>query len=99
MGELKVDLEVPEDIPFLGIKKGKFDLQRFFYWNICKMYYRREFAFEEMNHVNFDWFRPLNCHRQTPEQVRTWCSEASLTVERMDVQEAGITVVAVKTQK
>jgi hypothetical protein len=34
-----------------------------------------------MNHVNFDWFRPLNCHRQTPEQVRSWCAEAGLDIE------------------
>ncbi len=47
-----------------------------------------------MNHVNFDWFRPLNCHRQTPDEVRQWCQEAGLEIERMDLQEAGITVVA-----
>jgi arsenite methyltransferase len=96
LGELDVELEVPEDIPFLGIKAGKLDIQRFFYWNVCKLYYRPEWTFDEMNHVNFDWFRPLNCHRQTPEEVARWCGEAGLTVERMDVQEAGITVVARK---
>jgi arsenite methyltransferase len=96
LGELGVEVDVPEDIPFLGIKAGKIDIQRFFYWNVCKLYYRPEWSFDEMNHVNFDWFRPLNCHRQTPEEVSQWCSEAGLTIERMDVQEAGITVVARK---
>lgn len=94
LGELGVTIDVPEDIPYLGIKKGPVDLQRFFYWNICKLYYRREFTLEEMNHINFDWFRPLNCHRQTPEEVRQWCGEAGLDVEHIDVQEAGITIVA-----
>jgi len=96
LGEIDIEFEVPEDIEVLGIKKGKYDLQRFFYWNICKMYYRPEFSFDEMNHVNFDWFRPLNCHRHTPEEIKKWCREAELTVDHMNVQEAGITVVAVK---
>lgn len=97
LGELNTDLDVPEDIPYLGIKKGKIDLQRFFYWNICKLYYRPEYTLEEMNHINFDWFRPLNCHRQTPEQVMAWCKDALLEIEHMDVQESGITVVARRT--
>ncbi|MFL5482619.1 MAG: class I SAM-dependent methyltransferase [Gemmatimonadaceae bacterium] len=94
LGKLDVELDVPEDIPFLGIKAGRQNLQRFFYWNICKMYYRSEFSLDEMNHINFDWFRPLNCHRQTPADVRRWCEEAGLDIVRMDVQDAGITVVA-----
>jgi SAM-dependent methyltransferase len=96
LGKLNVELEVPEDVPLLGISKGKFNLQRFFYWNICKMFYRPEFSFEEMNLVNFDWFRPLNCHRHTPEEIKQWCQEAGLAIEHMNVQEAGITVVALK---
>ena len=94
LGALNATLTVPEDIDFLGIKRGEYDLQRFFYWNICKMYYRPEYSLDEMTCVNFDWFRPLNSHRQTPEEVAQWCEEAGLDIERMDVQEAGITVVA-----
>jgi len=94
LGELGVEIDVPEDIPYLGIKAGRLDIQRFFYWNVCKTFYRPDFTMEEMNHINFDWFRPLNCHRQTPEEVAQWCSEAKLEIERMDVQDAGITVVA-----
>lgn len=94
LGELAVELEVPEDIPYLGIRAGKVDLQRFFYWNILKAFYRPDLGIEEMNNVNFDWFRPLNAHRQTAAEVETWCGEASLDIVHMDVQEAGITVVA-----
>jgi arsenite methyltransferase len=97
LGELNAEIEVPEDIPFLGITKGKMALQRFFYWNICKMFYRPEFSLEEMNHINFDWFRPLNCHRHTPEEVASFCDRAGLKIEHLDVQEPGITVVARKS--
>ncbi len=94
LGELNVEIEVPEDIPLLGINRGRLSLQRFFYWNICKTFYRPDFTLEEMNHINFDWFRPQNCHRHTPEEVRGFCERAGLAIEHIDVQEAGITVVA-----
>jgi len=96
LGKLGVEIDVPEDIPYLGIRKGKQDLQRFFYWNVMKLYYRPEFSEAECNHVNFDWFRPLNCHRHTVEEVRGWCNTLGLTIEHLDVQEAGITVVSEK---
>lgn len=47
-----------------------------------------------MSHINFDCFRPLNCHRQTSEEISSWCAEAGLEIEHMAIQEAGITVVA-----
>jgi arsenite methyltransferase len=94
LGKLGVTIDVPEDIPFLGIKKGALDIQRFFYWNVMKLYYRQDWTMDEMNHVNFDWYRPLNCHRHTPDEVQRWCREAGLTIERFKVEEAGITVVA-----
>lgn len=97
LGELNVEIEVPEDIPLLGIKEGRMDLQRFFYWNICKTYYRPEYGLEEMNHINFDWFRPLNCHRHTLEEVTGFCGRAGLEIEHLNVQESGITVVARKS--
>ncbi len=96
LGELNIDIDIPDDIPFLGIKKGKQDLQRFFYWNICKLYYRPEYSIDEMNHINFDWFRPLNCHRHTKEEVAQFCENAGLKIEQMNVQDAGITVIALK---
>lgn len=94
--ELKTEIDVPEDIPYLGIKKGKIDIQRFFYWYICKMWVRPEVNLNEMNLVNFDWFRPLNCQRHTPDEVKQYCMNAGLEIEHIDVQEAGITVVAKK---
>jgi hypothetical protein len=49
-----------------------------------------------MNHINFDWYRPSNCHRQTPQQVRDWVESCGLDILKMDIQEAGITVIAGK---
>ena len=94
LGEMNAHIDVPEDVPLLGIKKGRHNIQRLFYWTICKMYYRPEFSLDEMNHINFDWFTPKYCHRQTPEEVMSWCIEAGLDIEHIKVEEAGITVVA-----
>jgi arsenite methyltransferase len=96
LGRLQLEINVESSIPFLGIEAGKLDLQRFFYWNICKAFYRPELSFDEMHHINFDWFRPLNCQRHSPEEIKQWCIEAGLEIEHMDLQEAGITVVAQK---
>lgn len=96
LGDLDITLNIKKDIPFLGIKSGKINLQRFFYWYLFKCYYRPDYSLEEMNHINFDWYRPQNCHRQTPDEVTSWCKEAGLKIERINVEEAGITVVALK---
>lgn len=76
LGDLNIKLNIEEAIPFLGIKQGEIDLQRFFYWYVFKCFYKSEYDIEEMNHINFDWYRPENCHRQTPEEVSVWCEEA-----------------------
>ncbi|MDR1917249.1 MAG: methyltransferase domain-containing protein [Synergistaceae bacterium] len=96
LGDLNAEINIPEDIAFLGIPKGSINVQRLFYWHVIKTYFRPEFSIEEMNHINFDWFRPANCHRQTPEQVEKWCSEAGLKIDRMYAEEAGMYVTATK---
>ena len=78
----------------MGNKKGALPLQLFFYWNIAKTFYRPDLTFDEMHHINFDWYRPLNCHRHTPEEVRRFCEEAGLTIDYLGVEPAGITVVS-----
>ena len=96
LGELNCKINIPEDIDILGIKAGEMDIQRFFYYHVCKAYYRKDFSIDEMNHINFDWFRPLNCHRHTEEEVRQWCESEGLEVERMHVEPSGITTIARK---
>lgn len=96
LGELGVEIEVPEPIELLGIPAGRIELHRLFYWHFVKAFYRPEMTLEEMNHVNFDWYAPRNAHRHAPEEVRGWCRELDLVVERERIEEAGITVIARK---
>ena len=94
LGDLNVRVNVPEDVKLLGIPQGEIDIQRLFYWYVCKMFYDEQLSVEEMNHINFDWFAPRYSHRQSPEEVRAWCENAGLRIERLKVEEAGITVLA-----
>lgn len=96
LGDLNIKINVPEEVAFLEIPAGEIDIQRLFYWHVFKAFYKPDLTIDEMNHINFDWYRPLNCHRHTPDEIRQWCLEAGLNIEHMDVQEAGITVVSLK---
>lgn len=96
LAELHVTVDVPEDIPYLGILAGQYDVHRLVYWHFAKLFWNERFSFEENNHVNFDWYHPRYAHRHTEDEVRRWCHEASLEIRRFDVQESGITVRAVK---
>lgn len=96
LGDLNIDIEIEEPIELLDIPAGKINLQRLFYWHVFKAFYRPEYSLDEMNHVNFDWYAPRNAFRQTPGQVRSWCAEAGLSIEREQVEDAGITIVARK---
>lgn len=96
LGRLGVEIDVPADIDLLGIPAGPIDLQRLFYWHVLKAFFREDLTFEEMHHINYDWFAPANARRQSPAEVRTWCEEAGLEIERENVQDSGITIIARK---
>jgi SAM-dependent methyltransferase len=94
LGELGVQVEVPEDVELLGIPAGTIDLQRLFYWHLFKAYYSPDMTFGEMHHINYDWYAPRIAHRHTPEEVQSWCEAAGLEVEDINLHLAGITVRA-----
>jgi arsenite methyltransferase len=94
LGELGIEVEIPEDIDLLEIPAGRYDIQRLFYWHVAKAFHHPDLSFDELNLINYDWYGPANAHRQTPEEVRTWCDEAGLEIERQHVESAGITVIA-----
>jgi SAM-dependent methyltransferase len=93
---LHAEVEVEEDIPYLGIKAGRFDVQRLVYWNFAKMFWNDELSFDENHHMNFDWYAPRYSFRQTEEEVRRWCAEADLKICRFASEESGYTVRATR---
>lgn len=96
LGELNAEINIPQPIDLLGIPAGRINVQRLFYWHVAKIFYRPELSFDEMNHINFDWYAPANAHRQSPDEVREWVRESGLVIEREIVEDAGITIIARK---
>ena len=96
LSEMNATIDLPVDVPVLEIKAGSYDVQRLIYWKFAKLYWNSALSFEENVHINFDWYRPTYAHRQTEDQVRTWCAEANLEITRLHDSEAGYTVRAVR---
>lgn len=96
LSEVRAEVEVPEDVPYLGIKAGRYDVQRFIYWNFAKLFWNGALPFDQNNHANFDWYHPRYAHRHTEEEVRRWFGESGLSITHFDEQESGFTVRAVR---
>ena len=96
----KIDKEINIDkkIDLLEIPAGKISVQRLFYWHVAKMFYDKNLTFEEMNHINFDWYMPSNASRHSLEEILNWCEEAKLFVEKNVSEDAGITIIAKKNE-
>ena len=58
LAELETEVDVPEDVPLLGIQAGRYDVQRLIYWHVAKLFWNARMTFEENNHLNFDWYAP-----------------------------------------
>ena len=94
LAELRAEVEVPEDVPLLGIRAGRYDVQRLVYWHFAKLYWNDALTFEESHHVNFDWYHPRYAHRHTREELERWCAESALEVVRLHEEESGFTLCA-----
>ena len=58
-----------------------------------------EISIDEMNPIDFDWFTPTHCHRQTPTELLQRRRECSQDVTHFKPEEAGITVAARRPQR
>jgi len=96
LSDLQIEFEVPEDIPELSIKAGKYNIQRFFYYHIFKCFWNDRFSIDENNLINFDWYHPAYAHRHTPEEVKAWFQESGLQVTHLNISESGITARGLK---
>ncbi len=87
LSDLKIEIEVP-DIPMLGIKGGKQDLQRFIYWNFIKCYWNQELGYDTSVITNFDWYSPSNAKRYGEDEYRKMISDNNLEIEYFHSEEA-----------
>jgi len=87
LSELKVDFESPA-IPALGIKAGRYDIQRFLYWNFIKCFWNPELGPDTSVVVNFDWYSPSNARRYSEAEVRSLAQENGLSIAHFHTEEA-----------
>jgi ubiquinone/menaquinone biosynthesis C-methylase UbiE len=80
LSDLKVTIEVP-DIPLLRIKGGKWDLQRFIYYNFLKCFWNEELGWHGSVLVNYDWYAPAYTYRHSEEEFKKMLQEAGLDIE------------------
>lgn len=94
--ESKTVINVPVDIPYLKIKAGNYDLQRFIYWNILKCWWDDNGNKEYSNAINFDWYHPPYAFRYSEEEIKKWFSEENLIIQNFNALESGFAVRGIK---
>ena len=84
---LNISIDSPE-IPSLGIKGGKQDIQRFIYWNVLKCVGNEELGDETSVVTNYDWYSPSNARRFSEEEVHALAEENGLNETYFHAEEA-----------
>lgn len=95
----KINFNVPEDLPVLGIKKGKYELQEFIYkyFFLCYWDWSGSLDFHRNNFTNMDWYYPLYQYTYTAEELLFWCKKADLI--NVEVYPACLDGISIKAQK
>jgi hypothetical protein len=97
LSDLGIDFDVPADIPELKIKAGRYNLQRFLYYNVLKCFWNESMTFDENNLVNFDWYHPAFTYRHSVEEIVSWTRDLGMKVLVLDEDDpSGISVLAQK---
>ena len=78
LAELNVSADFP-DLPTLGIKGGKMDLQRYIYWNFIKCFWNEDLGYVTSLSTNFDWYSPVNAKRFSKADVQSDLHFSSLS--------------------
>lgn len=89
LSEKNSDITILTDIEFLGIKKGTYNLQRFFYDHFFKCFWNEKWGYDHSNLVNIDWYHPKYCWRHTKEEILSWCDDMNLIIKYVKELESG----------
>ena len=96
LGQIKEELDIPEDIPFLEIKKGKYNLQRFFYYHIMKLFYNPELPFQRHVVNNWNAYYPKHVLFLPPAEIRSLFEQLGFRFEIWNEEGNGISLIAIK---
>jgi SAM-dependent methyltransferase len=87
LSALEVAFDCP-DIPALGIKGGRYDVQRFIYWNLLKCFWNEQLGQDTSVVINFDWYGPSNAQRFSEPEVRAIVAANGMSERFFHVEEA-----------
>jgi SAM-dependent methyltransferase len=73
------EIIINDDLPFLGIKAGRYPVQQFIYDHLMKCWFNPEFG-DWSDIVNFDWYHPPYAYRYELAELECWYRDAGLTV-------------------
>jgi SAM-dependent methyltransferase len=85
--ELRVEVEVPE-LELLGIRGGRYDLQRFIYWNFLKCFWNEELGRDASVSCNFDWYAPSRADRYSEQEFRSMISDSDPVIRHFHKEPA-----------
>ena len=73
-------IDIPEDVPYLDLPAGTYDLHALVYDHILKAYWNPDLDFETNQHNTFDWYHPQFAFHHTEEEIRRWCEADGLEI-------------------
>ena len=70
--QIREPLVVEDDIPTLGIKAGRYNVQKFLFDHFLKCYHNGELGFEHAVLANIDWYKPKRASHHSRAEVSSW---------------------------
>lgn len=96
LGKVKDEIDIPEDIPFLEIKKGKYKVQTFFYYHIMKLFDNPDLPFKRHVINNLNAYAPKHVLFLPEAEIRSFFTDLGFKIESWSAEGNGIGVVAAK---
>lgn len=96
LSRLRATVEIEDDMPELGIKRGTYDVQRLVYDHVVKCFWNDAYDFMTNAMINFDWYRPLHAFRYSEADIRAWSTAEGLDIQHIDVSPSGISTIMQK---
>jgi SAM-dependent methyltransferase len=78
--EVATPLDIPEDLPLLGIPRGRTSVHSLVYYHLLKCFYNPTFGDRYSTLVNYDWYHPPYAYRYDLDEVRSWFAATGIDV-------------------
>lgn len=85
LSKFKKEINIP-NIPLLEIKGGKYNIQRFIYWNFLKCFWNQDLGKKVSTVTNFDWYSPINAYRYDKEELLKILNFLTFKIEYFNIE-------------